>query len=186
MDKNELIDAVFGLADPERWGKKPSRASCAAMMAYLAFVAWGMKTGWVPLLDSCTLIIHEAGHPILGMLSERLMVYGGSLFQLLFPACFLVPFYKQGEPLGFIFAASWVGASFHNLGIYIADARSMELPLVGNGDRIHDWNFILDSWGRLHWDGPLSGLAFLLAWSLWIVSMAAVARFFFAAESSSS
>ena len=42
--------------------------------------------GWVPILDSANLAFHEAGHPIFGLFSSRLMVYGGTLMQLLLPA----------------------------------------------------------------------------------------------------
>ncbi len=41
--------------------------------------------GWVPILDSANLAFHEAGHPLFGILSDRLMVYGGTLMQLLMP-----------------------------------------------------------------------------------------------------
>jgi hypothetical protein len=42
--------------------------------------------GWIPILDSANLAFHEAGHPLFGLLSARLSVYGGTLMQLLIPA----------------------------------------------------------------------------------------------------
>jgi hypothetical protein len=34
-----------------------------------------LTSGWVPLLDSANLALHEAGHPLVGLLSSRLEVY---------------------------------------------------------------------------------------------------------------
>jgi hypothetical protein len=140
-----------------------------------------VRLGWVPILDSATLAIHEAGHPIVGMLlGERMMVYGGSMFQLIFPAVFGWYFAHNDQALGYCFSLSWEAASLHNLGAYVADSRAQALPLAGNGDRIHDWNEILGRWNLLNWDHALGGAlsaaswflvacCFFMLWSLWKV-----------------
>jgi len=94
------------------------------------------------------------------------MVYGGSMFQLIFPAVFAWHFARHDQVLGYCFALGWEAASLHNLGRYIADARAQELPLVGNGDRIHDWNEILGRWNLLRWDHVLGGSLSVAGWPL--------------------
>ena len=77
--------------------------SGAALLAVLAFAALCLgfhafsEQGWVPVLDSFNLALHEAGHPLVGLLSERLMVYGGTLFQLAFPLAVAWHFHRRGH-----------------------------------------------------------------------------------------
>lgn len=40
--------------------------------------------------------------------------------------------------------------NLHNIARYVADARAMDLPLVGGGE--HDWNTLLEGWGLLNRD----------------------------------
>jgi len=163
------------------WPDRPDRLSIGAMGLLLAYIAWKMAfTGWVFPLDNFTLAIHEAGHPIVGMLfGDRLMIYGGSLFQIVFPGIFAWYFLREKNSLGYMFSILWEAASLHNLGIYVADARDQILPLAGNGDRIHDWAEILGRWHLIGSCGFLGGcLAFVcwcltgtcmvLLWQLWI------------------
>lgn len=49
-----------------------------------------------------------------------------------------------------------------NIARYLADARRMELPLVGGGD--HDWNTILSRWGLLQHDTQIAATLKILAW----------------------
>ena len=161
------------------WTKKPARSGIvgmAAVLTYFAYALWFYN--WVTPIDQLSLLIHEAGHPVIGIFSDRLMVYGGTLFQLLFPALFCQHFLKDDNALGFAFGLGWLSTSVHAMGVYLADARAQVLPLVGNGDRIHDWNDILNRWGLLAWDLKLGGLinalswlvlfsAFFLIWNLW-------------------
>ncbi len=153
------------------WEKLPARQEIAALALLLLWMSYCMLSyGWVPLLDWATLTIHEAGHPIFGMLlGEQMMVYGGSLFQILFPPVFVWHFARHDQALGYCFALAWEASSLHNLGRYVADARAQELPLVGNGDRIHDWNEILTRWNSLNADHAIGALLSLLCWLLMLV-----------------
>lgn len=147
------------------WTKKPSCSGIAGLGAALVYCAYAMwRHDWVMPIDNVTLLIHEAGHPALGILSDRLMVYGGTIFQLLFPCLFCRHFLKEDNALGFVFGLGWLSTALHAMGVYVADARAQALPLVGSGDRIHDWADILGRWGLLAWDGKLGGLLGLLSW----------------------
>ena len=49
-------------------------------------------------------------------------------------------------------------------GVFImADARALELPLVGGGD--HDWNTIFSRWNVLSCDTQIAGTVRILAWT---------------------
>lgn len=150
-------------------------ASRAAAWLLTLFFAWVLAMqllgdeAWVPLLDSANLALHEAGHPLVGLFSARLMVYGGTGFQLAFPAAFAWHFRRRGHGAGWVFALGWLGESLMNVGRYMRDARAQALPLVGGGD--HDWTEILGRWGLLRWDLALGGAtrllgAALIVWAL--------------------
>ena len=129
-------------------------------------ILWLAHTGphWVFVLDSANLAFHEAGHPLFGLLSERLAVYGGTLAQIMFPLLVLGSFYRQRASFSCAFAVLWLGENLFNIAVYMADARARILPLVGNGE--HDWTEIFSRWGVLDWDAGIAGLVRVLGWLL--------------------
>jgi hypothetical protein len=141
--------------------------SGAALLAVLAFAALCLgfhafgEQGWVPVLDSFNLALHEAGHPLVGLFSERLMVYGGTLFQLAFPVAVAWHFHRRGHAVGVAVSCVWLGENLLNVARYMADARAQLLPLVGGGE--HDWTEILSRWGLLASDVRLAGLLRVIA-----------------------
>lgn len=141
-----------------------SPGSLAAVAAFaaicLAFHALGGQ-GWVPILDSANLALHEAGHPLVGILSQRASVYGGTLFQLAFPLAVAIHFHRAGHAAGTAAGVVWLGENLLNVARYMADARIQELPLVGGGD--HDWAEIFSRWHLLHLDTRMAGLTRILA-----------------------
>lgn len=129
--------------------------------------------GWVPVLDSANLAFHEAGHPLFGVVSERLAVYGGTLMQLLLPAAAAFQSLREGKVAAFHFCVIWLAENLLNVARYMADARAHELPLVGGLDPeySHDWTEILSRWNLLESDTTLAlvvriGAVALMAWSL--------------------
>lgn len=141
--------------------------SRTALFAVIVFAALCLgfhafsEQGWVPILDSANLALHEAGHPLVGLLSERLMVYGGTLFQLGFPLAVAWHFQRREHAVGVAVGVVWLGENGLNVARYMADARTQALPLVGGGD--HDWTEILSRWGWLAADTRLAGLLRLFA-----------------------
>jgi hypothetical protein len=127
-------------------------------------IVWLAHTGghWVFLLDSANLAFHEAGHPLFGLLSDRLTVYGGTLGQLLFPLAAGVSFFRQRAALSFAFCVLWMGENLFNIAVYMADARARVLPLDGNGE--HDWTEIFSRWGVLDWDAGIATLVRITGW----------------------
>lgn len=135
------------------------------LVGYIAYHAVSAR-GWVPLVDDANFAVHEAGHPLLGALSMRIAVYGGTLAQLLFPAVCMLEFWRRRAALSYGLCGVWLGQSLLNVAIYVADARAMRLPLAGFGDNaLHDWHLILSRWGLLRQDtliaNGLRGLAWL-------------------------
>ena len=144
-------------SDPET-----ALVTAGQLFAVIAFAAvclafhWFGEQGWVPLLDSANLALHEAGHPLVSIFSSRATVYGGTLFQLVFPLAAAVHFHRSATPAGVAGAIVWLGENLFNVARYMADARAQELPLVGNGE--HDWTEIFSRWHVLHLDGRIAGI----------------------------
>jgi hypothetical protein len=120
------------------------------------------QPGFVFLLDHANLLFHEAGHPIVGLFSQRLEPYGGTLGQLAFPCVLMVHFWRRNQALSFAGSALWFFENWLNIARYLADARAMVLPLVGGGD--HDWHTILGRWGLLPYDDRIATVLQLNAW----------------------
>lgn len=150
----------------------------------VALAAWAglllyfhaQEEGWVPLLDSANLAFHEAGHPLFGMISESLMVYGGTLMQMLLPAVATFELWRQGQLVGAAACIIWFAENLFNIARYMADARAHELPLVGGLDPeyAHDWTEILNRWGLLQLDTTLAAGLRLIAFVLMVAAVGGV------------
>ena len=132
------------------------------------------EPGFIVLLDHANLLFHEAGHPITGLFSQRLEPYGGTVGQLFFPGLLMVSFWRKGRPLALAVAMIWFSENFLNIARYMADARKLDLPLVGGGD--HDWNTIFARWNVLQLDDRIAagvnaagwlGVGCAVMWVLW-------------------
>ncbi len=144
----------------------------------LAIGCWGLlvamgRASW-GFLDGVNLIFHEAGHPIFSLGGHFLGALGGSLMQVLVPAGCAVAFLRQGQAFGAGLCGIWTGQSLVGVSIYMADARAQRIPLLGGGDVIHDWNYLLGRLGLLNWDRALGGATAFLA-GLLIATSAIVA-----------
>jgi len=143
-----------------------------AFVAVTVYILWqhlGTTDKWVFLLDHANLAIHEAGHPIVGIFSSRMSVYGGTLFQLLFPLLFIHHFWRGRQSLGFAASWLWLGASVLNVARYMADARAQQLPLVGGGE--HDWTEIFSRWNVLASDVRIGGFFSFLGASICLAAL---------------
>jgi hypothetical protein len=136
----------------------------AAFAAYIAYWAL-LGDGWVPLVDDANFAVHEAGHPLAGIFSARLAVYGGTLAQLLVPAVCMVEFWRRREALSYALCGIWLGESLLSVARYMADARAMQLPLAGFREHaLHDWHLILSRWGLLAQDVVMANGLRAVAW----------------------
>ncbi len=147
----------------------PILLTTAVGLLLICHIFWG----WVPILDSANLAFHEAGHPIFGLFSSRLMVYGGTLMQLLMPAACAWECHRREQLYGFYACLIWIGENLMNIARYMGDARAHQLPLVGGLDpeEFHDWTEILNRWGLLNHDTTLAFLTRVgaVALMLWVI-----------------
>ncbi|HNQ03161.1 MAG TPA: hypothetical protein PKH69_00970 [Thiobacillaceae bacterium] len=165
-----------GQADAANW-RMPTTAGVAGiavLAGYIVLARLSSEDGWVPILDSANLALHEAGHPLMGLFSQRLTVYGGTLFQLLFPALVAWHFLRRDEAAGLAVGLVWLGENLLNVARYMADARARVLPLVGGGE--HDWTEIFSRWGVLAADTRIAGLTAFLGWALILATLAWLGR----------
>ena len=149
----------------ERWEKITGGKLTGFGLGLAAFLGLllASEPGFVFGLDHANLLFHEAGHPIVGLFSNRLETYGGTLGQLVFPVVLAVSFWRQGQAPAFAAAVIWFFENWLNIARYMADARALELPLVGGGD--HDWNTIFTRWNLLSYDTDIAGTLRCLAWA---------------------
>ncbi len=123
-----------------------------ALTACLAiYGAWCVaKPDQFHFLDGLDLPIHETGHLVFAWGGEVITALGGTMFQLIVPLLFVVYFWRRGDRHAATIPLWWAGQNCWNIARYVADARAMELPLVGGGE--HDWTFLLGVWGVLSSD----------------------------------
>lgn len=113
-------------------------------------------------LDHVNLVIHEAGHFFFGWFGETTGILGGTLGELLVPLLLGVYFLYQRHTAAVAFCAFWFFENFPYIGRYMADARSVTLPLVGSGD--HDWEILFGQWGLLAQDRVIGGVITKIGW----------------------
>ncbi len=122
---------------------------------------------------------HEAGHIVFSPLGSLIKALGGTLGQLLMPAvCWAVLLLRTRDAFGAAVAQWWLAQSFMDIALYINDARSLNLVLLGGvtGKDVldyHDWEFILRKLGLLQLDHALAqtvqliGIGLMLGALLW-------------------
>jgi hypothetical protein len=155
--------------------------------AYAVFLVWGLSFLRMPIASAyfnhsfmhlVNTPFHEAGHVILMPLGWSFLTsLGGSLGQIAFPlivaAALLL---KNRDPFGASLGLWWVGQSFMDLSPYIADARALQLMLIGGGTgreiEGHDWQAILSYLGWLEYDMTLARLSHVLGWLLMVTALA--------------
>jgi hypothetical protein len=102
------------------------------------------------------LVFHEAGHVLFLPFGRFMNVLGGSLFQFALPLTLAIAFLKQRNPFGAVVCTWWAGQNLLDLAPYIADARALQLVLLGGrtGAEVqgHDWEYLLATLGWMRFD----------------------------------
>jgi hypothetical protein len=136
-----------------------AKVALIVILAVYGFVTLGDPSHF-RLLDNVDLAIHEAGHVFFSPFGEFIGFLGGTLMQLIVPTTFLGYFLYHGDRYASAVLLWWVGQNLWNISVYLKDARSMELPLVGGGE--HDWAYILGELGWLQRDQSLGNALFAM------------------------
>jgi hypothetical protein len=138
----------------------PKLIFAVVLTIYFLWVAATPMQG--SFLDLVDLPIHETGHLIFRILGEFMMIAGGSLFQVIFPAVFVVYFVWHFKYYSAAVVLFWVGQSIINVYVYAADAQVMQLVLTsgftGSEGSFHDWNYMLTRLGLLDSTKTVAGL----------------------------
>jgi hypothetical protein len=120
-------------------------------------------------IDSLDLTIHETGHLVFALGGETLMTLGGTLFQLIVPAAFVTALWRAGDRHGATAPLWWLAQNCWNISVYVKDARTQALPLVGGGE--HDWAILLDQAGWLERDQTLGAIVYATGVLLYLASI---------------
>jgi hypothetical protein len=137
----------------------------AALLAGL--VIWTWQFARAPMgvaaaesvLHLPNLVFHEAGHVLFAFFGRFLTVLGGSLFQFALPLVLAGALLRQHDAFGAAVCVWWAGQNLLDLAPYIADARALQLVLLGGrtGAEVegHDWEYLLTQLGWLRFDRTL-------------------------------
>lgn len=148
------------------WSPMPGPLAAVLILGF-AIILWPLAThgpqigpegsAVLSFLHDINLVFHEAGHVLFGPFGRTLTILGGSLMQLLVPLAVAISFLKRRDAAGFAVGGFWFFENFIDLGVYIADARALALPLIHNlGPESHDWHNLLRGWGLLRWDTAIA------------------------------
>ena len=161
-ETSELVEkpseTAMMLDETEKWIGRTGKFFVIGLMSFFFFYMVMKRSSWC-FLDYVNLPFHEFGHIPFRYFGETLHFLGGTFGQLMWPFILALYFIKRKEFLSASFCSFWFGENFLNISKYVADARSMALPLVGGG--IHDWNFLLSKWTVLHYDHVISHVIFI-------------------------
>jgi hypothetical protein len=163
---------VIALSDYfDEWKPVSKAAGISWLVVYALFLVYAaLNAPNFLFIDFANLLIHEAGHPLFSPFGYTITILGGTLLELIAPlACFVLFFFKR-ETAAVAFCSFWFFENFLYIGTYMADARALELPLVGSGD--HDWNILFGQWGWLRYDVSIGHTTRALGWLGMVTAMA--------------
>ena len=157
-------------SDEKGWPSPNGLQAVIFTVCVLAFWAYALadEDGYLGILDSFNLLVHEAGHVVFSPFGHTVYFMGGSLLQCIMPAAFCFSFWRTRQPAGVAVSGIWLGENFLYVARYIADAQVMALPLLGDG--LHDWNTLLRGTFLLRHCRKLGSVLTLLGWAVMIAS----------------
>jgi hypothetical protein len=152
----------------EDWRPVSRYALGTWLVFYAAFLIYAFgRHGEFLFIDLANLVVHEGGHLLFGWFGPTLGLWGGTILQWLVPLLLAAYFFTQRQTTAFAFCMFCFFENWLYTATYMADARTMALPLVatGNSDYVeHDWNTIFSSLGLLQYDTKIAGAVRLLGW----------------------
>jgi len=125
------------------------------------------------VIDSISLIIHEAGHSIFRIFGIRfLTILGGTLMQLLIPGLLLFYAWIRRHKPGLQLSLAFLGYNLMDISVYAADASARQLPLIGNLPKTaHDWFNMLWQMGILQYDHAIGMVFFFFGVGVFILAL---------------
>jgi hypothetical protein len=166
MESRHVNEYAAGVVRRNDWYWHP--ISTVGLVFVVAGSAWLMlllhtdKDGFLQIVDSFNLVVHEFGHPFFGIFGDSAGLWGGTLAQLLLPLIIAGVFWYQRAAMSMCIAGVWFFENFLNVARYVADARAQVLPLVGGGE--HDWANILGRHGLMQDDLAIASVVRTTGW----------------------
>ena len=173
------------LSDAEDWAQGKMWIPRAILLAYLVYadIRFLRDPLSSTMFSGITLAFHEMGHVIFNFAGHFIGSLMGSGMQVLVPIIVIILFLRQPDYFGVAVGGFWLSFSLFELANYVADARAMDLPLVGfTDDPEHDWHYLLSTTHLLQLDttfgflirvaATLSGVA-SLALAIWLLMIMA-------------
>src|ERR1700759_3108015 len=121
---------------------------------------------YASLFGGINLGIHEGGHLLFRSGGQFLYVAGGTILQLFAPLASMIMFFRQRDYFAIAICFGWLSTNLAGVGVYMADAEKMILPLVTVGDSpivTHDWRFLFTKLGLLSQCETIGGMTRWLA-----------------------
>ena len=132
---------------------------------------WVLNRGQYGFIDNADLIIHEAGHLFFKFFGRYIYTLGGTLMQIILPSLIFLYFFRNHYRTGMQVSLLWLGQNFINISVYAADAQAQKLPLLGGNKVYHDWHYLLNETGLLHYDSEVGIFFFSVAVLLFIITI---------------
>ena len=176
------------LSDAEAWAQGKMWIPRAVLLLYLVYADFRFLRDPMSstMFSGITLAFHEMGHLLFAFAGHFICSLMGSGMQVLVPIIVIILFLRQPDYFGVAVGGFWLSFSLFELANYVADARAMDLPLVGfTDDPEHDWHYLLSTTHLLQLDttfgflirvaATLSGVA-SLALACWLLLVMARTR----------
>lgn len=144
-------------------GRAEQRLQRNVRIAFALFAAWYvgrpvLEPFHYVILRDIILATHEAGHLLFMPFGEVMMVLGGTLVQVVFPLVFVGYFAYRRDAYAASILTLWVAFALTDAALYIGDARTRQLPLLGGDPSGHDWTFLLIQMDLLERDRAIAGV----------------------------
>jgi len=148
---------------PDYWTRVSRLGGGLCLALYLLFLLYAYRddSGFL-FLDYANLPIHEAGHFFFSWFGHTIMILGGTLGELLVPLLCATFFFFHRQTYGLAFSLFWFFENFLYIGTYMADARTLILPIVNSDES--DWTILFEQWGVLLYDQKIGHFTRQLGW----------------------
>lgn len=123
------------------------------------------------LIDTLNLLIHEGGHGVFKIFGKYIHALGGTLMQIIIPSMFVVFYWVKKIRFGVQAFLVWLGENLLNISVYVADARTQKLPLLGGKKVYHDWNYLLREINMLEYDKIFSEIFVFLGIASFVIAI---------------
>lgn len=160
------------------WGRVAVYAVLFAWGWYFILMNFRNQEIMNSFMHRVDLVFHEAGHVIFIPFGSFMRILGGTLGQLLMPIIVMAALIVTNrDNFGGSVGLWWLGQSLMDCAPYIADARALELPLLGGGTGLdrpgaHDWENILLDLNMIEHDLQIGAAAHILGAIVMLVAFA--------------